>query len=118
MEEKITQIKPKYQIKNVVNDTIYMIKTVEEEKDIRRTSYLNEIKNNVESGIAQASDFDLEDIIYKSKPNDILDNIKNSVEKIVNDDVELINDVSISVDEEETEEKAAIIDEVEEEVLE
>lgn len=87
----VTPIKQEYQVKNLINETIYMLKTCESESDIRRASYIDEIAANVGESTAAISNADIEDVIYNSPADKVLETIEKKVQDSGYTDVEILS---------------------------
>lgn len=117
--DDIAQIGMDYQAKNIVNDTIYMLKTCEEEKEIRRSAYLKTIVTNLTQTDTQFTGLvDVDEIIYDKNPEKILETIEEVKDSIGYEDLELLSEDDLQAMEEivEEETEAEEIPEVPEEL--
>ncbi|MCQ2978876.1 MAG: hypothetical protein MJ245_03660 [Clostridia bacterium] len=101
-DEGITTIEQEYRTENIVNDTIYMIKTIEQDKDIPRKAYLKDISQHLDDSSQKSRDLDMEEVIYNNPAKDILNVIQKEFTK---DEDEII------LSEDDLEEVAELIDE-------
>lgn len=114
----ITNIEKEYRTENIVNDTIYMIKTVESEKDIPRKAYLKDISQNLGDSSDKARSLDMEEVIFSTPANKVLDKIQETLapdsdeELLSESDLEEIADLAADEldDENVTDEISNIID--------
>ena len=104
--DDIAQIGADYQAKNIVDDTIYMLKTCEEEKEIRRSSYLKTIVSNLTQTDTQFTGLvDVDEIVYGKNPETILETIEEVKDSIGYEELELLSEEDLQAMEEIIEEE-------------
>lgn len=102
-ENGVAQIRKGYGRKEVIEGAIYMQKTVEEEKDINRTSYLEIIAKNLKEAEMSYKNIIGEDFIYEVAPDQVLEEIERRIDNmktLKEGEIEILTDKdSVSVGE-------------------